>query len=614
MNKPRNFLWTIVLIIIGLGLYTTLTNQNAPKINDVTYFELKETVEKHERDTMTLVEQDNGTVLLQIGEQYYQTKVNPTDNNIKALLDEHKITYSYKEEVGFFEGLFKAALPIFVIFLILTMLFNRNQGGAGKAQEMVKRHAKRTEIPTTSLEDVGGLSEETKNEVKQIIEIFKHKEQAKLLGIRPPKGAMLYGPPGTGKTLLAKAIARALGANFYSASGSSFVEMFVGVGASRIREMFEEARKNKPALIFIDEFDSLAKKRGTGQSNEERESTLNELLTQLDGVESNEDIFILVATNRLDIIDPAVLRPGRFDYKILIGQPDLEGRKEIIHIHSKNKRISQEVKEKLSFIAEATIGYSGAEIEAVFNNAAKKALSQKRNEITMDDIHYALDLSVLGNANRKLRDEDTRRRVAYHEAGHALVGLVTKPKSVRKATIIPRGDALGFVAPLPKEMELSTTSELIDRISMILAGGVAEMKKFGEHSIGVSGDVQQAKNIIEQMVDLGMKEDDFVLSFTEKDKQTEMKNIYQKALDQCKQILSSYEEQWEKLTVRLLEKETLSGEEIERIVEGLPEPEELEELKDNDSKATEEFLLEENTPKKKEKQPRLQEKLEEEPI
>lgn len=572
MGKAKNFLFSIFLIIIGLGLYASLNGQSAPKVDDVTYVELKQVVEEHQDKQMIIIEKDSGDVILQVGDRYYQTKVNPTDNNIKELLDEHTITYAYKEDVSFFEGFFKIALPVFVIILIFSFLFNRNQGGAGKAQDMVKKHAKKAEMPTTSLADVGGLSEETRNEIQQIIDIFKQKEQAKQLGIRPAKGLLLYGPPGTGKTLLAKAIARALGANFYSASGSSFVEMFVGVGASRVREMFEEARKNKPALIFIDEIDSLAKKRGMGQSNEERESTLNELLMQLDGVESNEDIFLIGATNRLDIIDPAVLRPGRFDYKILIGQPDLEGRKEIIEIHSKNKRLSPDVKEKLSFIAETTLGYSGADIEAVFNNAAKKALSEKRTEIAMQDINHALDVTILGNANRKLRDESTRRRVAYHEAGHALVGLVTKPKSVRKATIIPRGEALGFVAPIPKELELSTPSELVDRLSMILAGGVAEMKKFGEHSIGVSGDVQQAKDLIEKMVDLGMKDDDFMLSFTEKDKQAEMKIIYQKALDKCKNIFEKYEVEWEKITATLLEKETLSGEEIERIIHHLPEP------------------------------------------
>lgn len=547
------------------------------KITYVTYLELKEVIKANKESKLTLYEKENGEVILETNGGVYQTNVNPSDNNVKDLLNENKIDYTYHEEVNFFQTLLKFALPFFIIVFILSLLFNKNQG-MGKANEMIKRNAKPSEIPTTSLADVGGLSEETAAEVRQIIEIFKNKEEAKTLGIRPAKGALLYGPPGTGKTLLAKAIAHELGANFYSASGSSFVEMFVGVGASRVRELFDEARKNKPSLIFIDEIDSVAKKRGLSNSNEERESTLNELLKQLDGVESNEDVFLISATNRIDVLDPAILRPGRFDYKILIGHPDLEGRKEIIHIHSQNKKIAKEVKDQFQLLAESTTGYSGADIEGVFNNAAKRALAEKRSEISMEDINHALDLTILGSANRKLNDENTKKRVAYHEAGHALVGLITKPKSIRKATIIPRGDALGFVAPLPKELELSTPSELIDRLSMILAGGVAEMKKFGEHSIGVSGDVEQAKDLIGKMVDFGMKDDDFVLSFDEKEKNSQMKKIYERALENCKDIIDKYEKEWENLTQRLLEKETLSGEEIERIVHNLPEPEpEIEE-------------------------------------
>ena len=571
MIKPKNFLISVLIVFIMIGIYNNAENLKEEEIKDITYYELKEFLDTNKNHSLTLLENENGILMLQTEEEIFRTQVNPNDNEVSELLAKNKIDYSYMKNVSFFETILKFAFPILLILFIIGMLMNRNKGGVGKANEMIKKSTKQSEIPDVRFEDVGGLSEETKMDIQRIVRIFRNKEEAKELGIRPAKGVLLYGPPGTGKTLLAKAIAHEFNATFYATSGSSFVEMFVGVGASRIRELFQEARKNKPALIFIDEIDSLAKKRGLGNSNEERESTLNELLKQLDGVESNEDVFLIAATNRIDILDEALTRPGRIDYKILIGLPDLEGRKEIINIHSKNKKLSQDVINNLSFVAENTTGYSGAEIEGIFNNAAKRTLDYGKKEIDMSDINHALDLTVLGSANRKLNDEDTRRRVAYHEAGHALVGLVTKPKSVRKATIIPRGQALGFVAPIPKELELSTPSELIDRVSMILAGGVAEMKKFGEHSIGVSGDVEQAKNIIEKMVDLGMRDKDFVLSFSDRDKQAEMKVIFNKALANSKEILTKYETEWENLTNRLLEKETLSGEEIERIIHNLPE-------------------------------------------
>lgn len=572
MKKVKNVIFAGLLLVIMLGVFGSIAEKQSMNQRNVTYFELKDIIEKKQDTSLVLMEKATGEVALTIGDTIYKTTVNPTDNNVKALLEQNNITYTYFEEQGFFEGLLKFAIPVLLIILVLSFFMGKNKNGPGNMNSMIKKNNVKSEIPTTDLTDVGGLSEETVLEVKQIIDIFQHKENAEALGIRPAKGALLHGPPGTGKTLLAKAIAKELGASFYSLGGSDFVEMFVGVGASRVRELFEEARKNKPSLIFIDEIDSVAKKRGLSVSNEERESTLNELLKQLDGVESNEDVFLIGATNRMDVLDPAILRPGRFDYKIYVGLPDLEGRKEIIHIHSKNKQITKEVKESLSTIAESTIGYSGAEIEGVFNNAAKRALAEKRTEITLADIHHALDVTILGSANRKLQEGKTKQRVAYHEAGHALVGLITKPNSVRKATIIPRGQALGFVAPIPKELELSTTSELIDRISMILAGGVAEMKKFGEHSIGVSGDVEQAKDLIGKMVDLGMRDNDFVLIFDEKEKHAQMKHIYEKALERSKDILNTYQKEWEEITDRLLQKETLSGEEIERIIHGLPEP------------------------------------------
>lgn len=576
MKTFRQMLLYFFIFFILIGIFGNFQN-NDTETEHVTYKQFEEKIEENKQKDLKLFEKEDGTITLKVAEEItYITQINPKESNINEIITNYDIEYDYLKEVNLFDSFFRYLIPILIIAMVIGFFVARKKE-MGKANQIAKKNTKQTEIPKTNMNEVGGLSEETKKEINQIIEIFKNKSEAKTLGIRPAKGSLLYGPPGTGKTLLAKAMANSLGANFYAMSGSSFVEMFVGVGAKRVRELFAEARKNAPALIFIDEIDSVAKKRGMGMSNEERESTLNELLKQFDGVESNEDIFIIAATNRMDTLDPAILRPGRFDYKIFIGLPDLEGRKEIIDIHSKNKRLSKEVKNSLKMIAESTTGSSGADIESIFNVAAKHALSSKKSVIDMDDINHALDVNILGNQNRKLHDEDTKKRVAYHEAGHALVGLVTKPKSVRKATIIPRGQALGYVAPIPKELELSTPKELIDRISMILAGGVAEMKIYGEHSIGVSGDVEQAKNIIEKMVDLGMKDGDFVLTFNDKDKSEEMRKIYKKALEGCKEIIEKYETEFKKLANVLFEKETLEGEEIERIIYNLPEPTKEEE-------------------------------------
>lgn len=563
----KSFLYVFIAVIF-IGFFYSRESNSVTKSENIPYKQLETTIQENQNKDIKMFQYEDGKIELQAGKTLYITQANPNDNDINKILNNYEINYHYIKEKNYFGNILNWVIAIAFLFFIISIFSNQNRA-LKKTEEMAKENNKTSSIPDVKLNDVGGLSEETRREIEQIIEIFNHKEEAKVLGIKPPKGAILYGPPGTGKTLLAKAVANALQANFYSVGGSSFIEMFVGVGAKRVRELFQEARKNKPALIFIDEIDAVAGKRGNAHRNEERENTLNELLKQLDGTEGNENIFVIAATNRFDILDEALVRPGRFDYKIFIGLPDVEGRKEIIKIHQKDKPLNNEIKEALELIAHSTTGFSGAEIEALFMIAANNALSLKRKEITMDDINFALDRIALGNQGRRMNDENTKKRVAYHEAGHALVGVVTKPGSVRKATIIPRGDALGFVAPVPKEMDLSTKSELIDRIKMILAGGVAEMKIFGEHSIGVGGDVQQAKNIIEKMVELGMKDNDFVLIFDEKEKNKEMQKIYEAALQGCKEIVNQYEEQFHKLTTKLLEKETLSGEEIEEIVLGI---------------------------------------------
>jgi cell division protease FtsH len=331
--------------------------------------------------------------------------------------------------------------------------------------------------------------------------------------------------------------------------------------------LFQAARKQGPAVIFIDEVDALAGRR-KAHGGEEAEKTLTELLVQLDGGHSNDGILFIAATNRKDMLDEAFLRPGRIDFTFQVPLPDTKGRREIIDIHTKGKALSYEVLASLDALAESTSGFSGAELQSLFETASRRAVRNGQEVLTKGDLDYALDRTILGSTSRSLQDLDTKRRVAIHEAGHAIVASLTKPGSVRKATIIPRGEALGYVAPIPKELHLSTTSDLLDRVAMVLAGGVAERMLLGEHSIGVSGDVQQAKKIIEQMVDTGMLQGGFTLTFNKQDKEVKMQELFEKGIEKAENLIKSHYHQYQHLVDSLLKKETLEGFEVEEIVCG----------------------------------------------
>jgi len=575
MKKTKSTLRNIIVfnfvLFVALGIYANTFNTTAQsQVKQIVYSELLDKIEENKDEKMSIVEKDDGSVIFQVEKEktIYMASV-PKENKIGEYSEKYEINYKRGEKTktigDYISGFFTLLIPIAFILFVFA-IFSGQRQAVGKADSLTKTNSKKDKIPNVKMEDIGGLSPETKREVKNMIETFKNGEEALKYDIRPLKGSIFHGPPGTGKTLLAKAVAHELQASFFSISGSSFAEMYVGVGASRVRKLFEEARKNAPSLIFIDEADAVAGKRGGFNKNEEREATLNELLVQLDGIQANEKVLVLAATNRVDMLDEAFLRPGRFDLKIMIDLPDLDGRKEIIKIHTKKKPLSQKVIDKLDDIAKDTYGYSGAEIEGLFLAAANNAFSMKKKEIDMEDIDYAIERTLLGSAGRKLSREDTKKRVAYHEAGHALVGALTKPGSIRKATIVPRGQALGFVSHTPDELNLSTYSELSKRIQTILAGGVAEMKIFGEHSVGVGGDVQQAKDLIGKMVDLGMGDGDFVLTFDEKNKNQKMQQIFNEALGQCKKLIDEHIVQFENLTKALMEKETLDGPEVENIV------------------------------------------------
>ncbi|MED4223976.1 AAA family ATPase [Neobacillus cucumis] len=565
MNKSKKIvskfipLITALIIVISGIVWYIQTSHNQISIP---FSSVEKTIQAQNGKVVSLTEYADGSLYLKTGNTEYVSHIPPNSQAIEKLVENYNINYTYTTSSRYGKWIMGG-----IILLLAGAAFavQKTKGGFSIHNSMKNSVATSRPLPSISLEDVGGLGEEMKEEILQTLSTIKEPERAINLGIKPPKGVLLYGPPGTGKTLLAQAIAHELNASFFSASGSAFNELFVGVGASRVRSLFQSARKQKPAVIFIDEVDALAGKR-KAHGGEEAEKTLTELLVQLDGGHSNDGILFIAATNRKDMLDEAFIRPGRIDFSFQVPLPDTKGRREIIGIHTKGKALAEDVFASLDDLAESTSGFSGAELQSLFETASRRAVRNGQDIITKQDLDYALDRTILGSTSRSLHDHDTKRRVAIHEAGHAIVASLTKPGSVRKATIIPRGEALGYVAPIPKELHLSTTSDLLDRVAMVLAGGVAERIFLGEHSIGVSGDVQQAKHLIEQMVDIGMLQDGFTLTFNKQDKESKMQELFTKGLEQAETLIKNHQLQFQQLVDALLKKETLEGTEVEAIV------------------------------------------------
>jgi cell division protease FtsH len=547
-----------IIVIAGITWFIQTTNNQIV----IPFSSVEKTIQEQNGRTVTLMEESDGSLYLKAGKSEFISHVPPNSQMVDKLVEKYNINYSYSTNSRYSKWIMGGVV---LLLLIAGFVLQKKKGGFGLHNSMKNSVAKPRPLPSITLRDVGGLGEEMKEEILQTLSTLKEPERAAKLGIKPPKGILLFGPPGTGKTLLAQAIARELNAEFFSASGSAFNELFVGVGASRVRSLFQAARKQGPAVIFIDEVDALAGKR-KAHGGEEAEKTLTELLVQLDGGHSNDGILFIAATNRKDMLDEAFLRPGRIDFSFHVPLPDTKGRREIIDIHSKGKSLAKDVYASLDELAESTSGFSGAELQSLFETASRRAVQSGQDMIQKHDLDYALDRTILGSTSRTLQDYETKRRVAIHEAGHAIVASLTKPGSVRKATIIPRGEALGYVAPIPKELHLSTTSDLLDRVAMVLAGGVAERMFLGEHSIGVSGDVQQAKHIIEQMVDTGMLQDGFTLTFNKQDQETKMQELFTKGIEKAEILINGHQPQYQQLVKALLKKETLEGSEIEEIV------------------------------------------------
>ncbi|HLT55790.1 MAG TPA: ATP-dependent zinc metalloprotease FtsH [Bacillota bacterium] len=496
-------------------------------------------------------------------------------------------------------------LPFLLIGLFFLFILSQAQGGGGGGRVMNfgKSKAKMytEDKKKVRFKDVAGADEE-KQELVEVVEFLKDPRKFTAVGARIPKGVLLVGPPGTGKTLLARAVAGEAGVPFFSISGSDFVEMFVGVGASRVRDLFENAKKNAPCIIFIDEIDAVGRQRGAGLGggHDEREQTLNQLLVEMDGFDSDEGIIIIAATNRADILDPALLRPGRFDRQITVDRPDVNGREAVLKVHARNKPLDDSV--DLRAIAMRTPGFSGADLENLLNEAALVAARDNRNYINKDDIDEATDRVIAGPAKKsRVISEKERRIVAYHESGHTVIGMVLDEADVvHKVTIVPRGQAGGYAVMLPKEDRyFMTKPELFDKITGLLGGRVAEEIVFGEVSTGAHNDFQRATNIAHKMItEYGMSDKIGPIQFSSggggnvflgrdlHNEQTyseaiaqeidkEMQNFINYCYDRAKKILTEHRDKLELIAETLLEVETLDAKQIKSLFEEgkLPDPE-----------------------------------------
>jgi len=521
----------------------------------------------------------------------------------------------------------------FLLILVLWLFFIRQmQGGSNKAFSFGKSKAKLVNMdkPTVTFQDVAGC-DEAKVELEEIIEFLRHPKKFQRLGGRIPKGALLVGSPGTGKTLLARAVAGEAEVPFFSMSGSDFVEMFVGVGASRVRDLFEQGMKNAPCIIFIDEIDAVGRHRGAGLGvgHDEREQTLNQLLVEMDGFESNDGVILIAATNRPDVLDPALLRPGRFDRQIVVDMPDLNGREAILKVHMKKIRMNGDVSPRK--IAAGTPGLSGADLENLVNEAALLAARKDHTDVQMDDFHEAREKVMLGPERRSMiLDDDDKKITAYHEAGHAMLSMLCEHADpAEKVTIIPRGQALGVTFTPPQKDEHHTSKEkLIDRICVSLGGRVAEEMFIGQIHGGAYADIKTVTSIARTMVtQLGMSDTLGPISYDEGQQQVflgrdygqrhslsertqqliddEVTRIINEQLERARSLLSEYREQMEVMGEALLERETLAREEVEMIMEGTPLPPPEIDLPEPEPEPAEDTPTEDAAPTEPESGPEL---------
>ena len=601
-NVKRGLLPYALLIVIAFVVYYVLSIGNV-KVNDLTYDKLLSHLRDNEVKEVVITPHSSEGIYTIRGkltsygekEEFYVT-VPLTDSVISQMISIDS-NLNYKLDTDSDPGsspllyIIVNVLPIVLLVGFAFFMFSKQMNSAGRSMDFGKSKAKlNTDKNKVTFKDVAGLKEE-KEEVKELIDFLKNPKRFQKLGARIPKGVLLVGPPGTGKTLLAKAVAGEANVPFYYISGSDFVELFVGVGASRVRDMFKQAKHNAPCLIFIDEIDAVGRQRGTGLGggHDEREQTLNQLLTEMDGFGTNEGIIVIAATNRSDVLDPALLRPGRFDRQVIVNLPDIKGREEILAVHAKNKVLAPTV--TLKNLAKRTPGFSGADLENLLNEAALLAVRGNKEEITMKEIDEATDRVLMGPAKKSKRyTEDERRMVAFHEAGHAVIGLkLSHASEVQKVTIIPRGYAGGYNMMVPiEEKYTSTKTELLEQITGLLGGRVSEEINFKEISTGAHNDFEKATKIARSMVteygmsDLGPvqleQQEGGVFLGRDYNKtrlfsnevaheiDLEMRKIINECYENAKRILKGNADLVKLIAEALLEYETLTKEQIDSLV------------------------------------------------
>ena len=598
MGNARNIAFWVIMFMLLLAVFQFFGGNSAANraADAVSYSEFITRVEAGEVRAVTL----NGEqVTFQATDGKGFSTIAPEDNGLtQRLIDNNVQVVAKSQTPSGFMSILSVWLPFIVLIGLWFFFMNRMQGGGkGGAMGFGKSRAKllTEKHGRVTFDDVAGI-DEAKDELEEIVEFLRNPQKFSRLGGKIPKGALLVGPPGTGKTLLARAIAGEAGVPFFTISGSDFVEMFVGVGASRVRDMFEQAKKNAPCIVFIDEIDAVGRARGVGigGGNDEREQTLNQLLVEMDGFDANEGVIIVAATNRPDVLDPALLRPGRFDRQIQVPNPDIRGREKILGVHARKTPLGPDV--DLRIIARGCPGFSGADLANLVNEAALMAARIGRRFVTMDDFEKAKDKVMMGAERRSMvMTEDEKKLTAYHEAGHAIVGLnVPHHDPIHKATIIPRGRALGMVMSLPERDQLSVSyTKYKSKIAMAMGGKVAEELIFGAENVtsGATSDIQQVSRIARAMVtqfgfsealgnvDYANERESYLgatsggtshSGTTQKLIDDEVKKIVDEGYARAKQILTDQIEDLHRLAKGLLEFETLTGEQINRVIAGLP--------------------------------------------
>jgi cell division protease FtsH len=592
----RTLTFPLVMLVLVLMLATYM-RQAPPAPPSLYYSKLIGLVNRGQVTTVVLNEQARTAVAKLRSGSTVQANIPSNDLLLQDALQAHGVAWTTAPLATspWWEGLLNTAIPIALLAVLFLLIMQQTQGGGNRVMQFGKSRARlhTDDRRRVTFEDAAGV-DEAKEELSEVVDFLKHPKRYVEVGARIPKGVLLFGEPGTGKTLLARAVAGEAGVPFFSISGSDFVEMFVGVGASRVRDLFEQAKRNSPCIVFIDEIDAVGRMRGAGYGggHDEREQTLNQLLVEMDGFGVNEGIIVIAATNRPDVLDPALLRPGRFDRQVYINRPDLKGRIEILKVHARNKPLAEGV--SLEEVARRTPGFTGADLANVLNEAALLTARRRKKRMTLDEISEAIERVMAGPQKKnRVMSEKERRVVAYHETGHSLVAhLLPHCDPVVKVSMIPRGAALGYTMTLPLEDRyLISKDQVLDNVTQAMGGRAAEEIVFGEITSGASDDIEKATKMVHKMItEFGMSENLGPLAYGTKDEQVflgrdlvrnrnyseevaaaidrETRRIINECHERAKRILDQNRSRLHRIAEVLLEKETIESEEFRALASG----------------------------------------------